>query len=134
MEYKRPLSPHLQIYNIFSKAMTSGPSFLNRATGSVLAVGLIYLGAWLFCLALGQTYYQGYITFITSWFGWLSLLGISGAFYYHLVNGIRFLVFDMGYWLTKKEVYISGIVMILITLCLYVATWVYILLINLGRI
>ena len=134
MSYKRPISPHLQIYNIFSKAMTSGPSILNRLTGSILAVGLIYLCAWLFCLAMGKSYYEGYISFITSWFGWLSLVGISAAFYYHLVNGIRFLVFNMGYWLTKREVYISGIFMILISLGLYIATWVYILLINLKGV
>lgn len=134
MTYKRPISPHLQIYNIFSKSMTSGPSFLNRATGTMLSVGLIYMCAWLFCLALGKNYYEGYITFITSWFGWLSLLGITAAFYYHLVNGIRFLVFSAGYWLTKKEVYISGIFMIIIAMFLYICTWAYIVLIHLKGV
>jgi succinate dehydrogenase / fumarate reductase cytochrome b subunit len=131
MTYKRPISPHLQIYNIFSASMTSGPSFLNRATGSVLAVGLIYLCAWLLCAAMGKQYYDGYIVFITSWFGWLSLVGISAAFYYHISNGIRFLLFSFGYLLTKKQLFVSGVAMITIALALFFSTWGYVLFVNL---
>ncbi len=127
MENKRPISPHLQIYNIFSKDMTSGPSFLNRMTGIISAVGLLYLAAWLFCAAMGETHYRFYMWFITSWFGYLSLVGFTFAFYYHLINGMRFLIFDLGYWLTKKELFLSGVGMILFTIMSGVATWAVIL-------
>lgn len=127
MENKRPISPHLQIYNIFSKDMTSGPSFLNRITGIISAVGLVYLTAWLFCAAMGETYYDYYLWFITSWFGYLSLVGFTFAFYYHLINGMRFLIFDLGFWLTKKEMFLTGVGMILFTLIASIATWAIIL-------
>ncbi|MDR0484991.1 MAG: succinate dehydrogenase, cytochrome b556 subunit [Alphaproteobacteria bacterium] len=127
MENKRPISPHLQIYNIFSKDMTSGPSFLNRFTGIISTVGLIYLAAWLVCLAMGEVYYDYYLWFITSWFGYLSLVGFTFAFYYHLINGLRFLIFDLGYWLTRKSMFISGVWMIILTLITSVGTWAFIL-------
>lgn len=127
MENKRPISPHLQIYNIFSKEMTSGPSFLNRFTGIISAVGLVYLTAWLFCAAMGETYYGYFLWFITSWFGYLSLVGFTFAFYYHLINGMRFLIFDLGYWLTKKSMFLSGVGMIFFTLIASIVTWAIIL-------
>ncbi len=124
---KRPISPHLQVYNIFSKEMTSGPSFFNRVTGIISTVGLLYLSSWLFCLAMGDTYYNYFIVFITSWFGYLSLVGFTIAFYYHLINGLRFLIFDLGYWLTKKEVFLSGVGMIMLSMAASLLTWVWIL-------
>lgn len=124
---RRPISPHLQIYNIFSAQLTSGPSFLNRATGIVLAVGLIYMCIWLFTAALGEVYYDYFLRFITSWFGYLSLLGISLCFFYHLINGIRFLIFDLGYMITKKAVFVSGMYMIVLTVVCFVLMWSYIL-------
>ncbi|MDR2007537.1 MAG: succinate dehydrogenase, cytochrome b556 subunit [Alphaproteobacteria bacterium] len=126
MENKRPISPHLQIYNIFSKDMTSGPSFLNRITGIISAFGLIYLTVWLVCLAMGDIYYEYFIWFITSWFGYLSLIGFTFAFYYHLINGLRFLIFDLGYWLSRKSMFISGVWMIIFTLAGSTATWAFI--------
>jgi len=123
---RRPISPHLQIYNIFSAQLTSGPSFLNRATGMGLAVGLIYLCAWLFMLSLGEIYYNYFLKFITSWFGYLSLLGISLCFFYHLINGIRFLIFDLGYMITKRAVFISGIYMLILTVLCFTLMWAYI--------
>ena len=126
MENKRPISPHLQVYNIFSKEMTSGPSFLNRATGIILTVGLIYFAAWLITAAIGQGAYNIFLAFITSWFGWLSLFGFSCAFFYHLVNGLRFLIFDLGYFLTKRSMFLTGWGMVLITALLVIITWVYI--------
>ena len=126
IERKRPISPHLQVYNIFSKEMTSGPSFLNRFTGIALTVGLLYLVAWLFCMASGKESYDSFLTFITSWFGYLSLFGFTCAFYYHLVNGSRFLIFDLGYRLTKSGMFLSGLGMLLLTGLLVLATWFYI--------
>lgn len=130
MDYKktlaRPISPHLQIYNIFSKTMSSGPSIIQRITGVILVVGLIYLCAWLFSAAMGENSYNLFLRFITSWFGYLSLLGFSLCFYYHIFNGIRFLIFNLGYWLTKKNVMISGWCMVVITLLVWIVTWLYV--------
>ncbi|MGV3278084.1 succinate dehydrogenase, cytochrome b556 subunit [Rickettsiales bacterium LUAb2] len=126
MAYKRPLSPHLQIYNIFSKTMSSGPSIIHRFTQVVLMVSVIYLVALVVCASMGEEYYNGYIKFMTSWFGYISMLGISLCFYYHLVNGIRFLAFNLGYWLSRRAIFISGVFMLLITFVLWLITWIYI--------
>jgi len=38
----------------------------------------------------------------------LLLLGLSGAFFYHLGNGIRHLVWDAGYGFDKRVARMSG--------------------------
>lgn len=105
---KRPISPHLQIYNIFSKEMTSGISILHRIAGVGLLVGLVYILAWLFCLSLSEVAYDHFIIFMKSWFGMLSLYGLLACFIFYILTEIRFLIFATGYGLEKKQVKYSG--------------------------
>lgn len=90
---ERPLSPHLQVYRWQVQMVTS---ILHRATGIVLAVGLIGLVWGLLALAAGRERWAAFAACAGSPFGKLVLFGFSWALAYHLINGIRHLVQDAG--------------------------------------
>jgi len=90
----RPLSPHISIYRW---PITMALSILHRATGIALSVGFIVLVAWLFDAAAGPDAYAVFQSVMGSIFGKLLLIGWSFAFFYHLCNGIRHLVWDAGH-------------------------------------
>jgi succinate dehydrogenase / fumarate reductase cytochrome b subunit len=91
---ERPLSPHLQVYRWQVQMVTS---ILHRATGIVLAVGMVGLVWGLLALAAGPERWAAFTACAGSPFGKLVLLGFSWALAYHLVNGIRHLVQDAGH-------------------------------------
>jgi succinate dehydrogenase / fumarate reductase cytochrome b subunit len=101
----RPLSPHLQIYK---PQITSVMSITHRATGIALAAGTLLLTAWIVSVALGPEAHAGVAAFAGSWFGRLLLLGWSAALFYHLLNGIRHLVWDAGYGFDLARMQSSG--------------------------
>ena len=113
--HPRPLSPHLQVYR---PQLTSITSILHRITGIGLAVGLLYLVCWLVAAASGLEAFDRLQSFNGSIIGKLLLLGWSVAFFYHLLNGIRHLAWDMGYGfrvptakLTAALVYIGSLLL-----------------------
>ena len=89
----RPLSPHLQVYRWQVQMVTS---ILHRATGIVLAVGLIGLVWGLLALAAGPERWAAFTACAGSPFGKIVLFGFSWALAFHLINGIRHLVQDAG--------------------------------------
>lgn len=90
---ERPLSPHLQVYRWQVQMVTS---ILHRATGVVLAVGLLGLVWGLLALAAGPERWAAFAACAGSPFGKVVLFGFSWALAYHLINGIRHLVQDAG--------------------------------------
>jgi succinate dehydrogenase / fumarate reductase cytochrome b subunit len=90
---ERPLSPHLQVYRWQVQMVTS---ILHRATGIVLALGMLGLVWGLLALAAGPERWAAFAACAGSPFGKLVLLGFSWALAYHLINGIRHLVQDAG--------------------------------------
>ena len=91
----RPLSPHLQIYR---PQWTWVPSILHRITGVGLAIGGIVVVWWLTAAAVGgRDYFVLVDGLVTSWIGHLVLLGLTWSLAYHLLNGIRHLVWDAGF-------------------------------------
>ena len=90
----RPLSPHLSIYRW---PITMTLSILHRVTGVGLSVGFAVWAAWLFSAMLGAEAYAGVIAMLGTVVGKVLLIGWSFAFFFHLSNGIRHLVWDMGW-------------------------------------
>lgn len=101
----RPLSPHLQVYR---PQITSVLSILHRITGVVLALGIIPLVYWFAALAGGPAAYEEAYGVLSSGFVQLLLLGWVLAFSYHLLNGIRHLLWDAGWGFELRQVYASG--------------------------
>ncbi|XP_018301933.1 succinate dehydrogenase cytochrome b560 subunit, mitochondrial [Mycetomoellerius zeteki] len=107
MRLKRPLSPHLTIYQV---QLTALLSVTHRTTGIMLASYAMFLG-------LGTLLIPGGIPcFIETvdnlclplpvLFAGKTLLALPAT--YHTFNGIRHLAWDLGMFLTIKEVYSTG--------------------------
>ena len=119
----KPLSPHLQIYR---PQLTSVLSISHRASGIFLGTaGLLALVAWLGSIALGPSQYEMTMNFLRHPLMLPVLLLWTGAFYYHLSNGIRHLFWDMGVGFELSTAYRSGYAVIVSTVTLTSATWIY---------
>lgn len=123
---QRPLSPHLQIWRWGPHMFVS---ILHRATGDGMAVvGLGVLVWWLGALASGPAAYTAFVNTATSPFGYVILVGLSWAFFTHMMSGLRHFVLDIGagYELDTNRMWsiASPIIAILLTS----AFWSYILL------
>jgi len=90
----RPLSPHLQIWKWGPHMLTS---ILHRVTGDGMAiVGLGVFLWWLGALASGPDAYETFTTIMTSPVGYIVLVGLTWAFFTHLMSGLRHFVLDIG--------------------------------------
>ena len=90
----RPLSPHLTIWRWGPHMLVS---ILHRVTGGALAVaGLALLVWWLSALSDGADAYADFAKIATHPVGLVVLVGITWAFFQHLMSGIRHLQMDSG--------------------------------------
>ncbi|MEM1383584.1 MAG: succinate dehydrogenase, cytochrome b556 subunit [Pseudomonadota bacterium] len=105
----RPLSPHLQIYKL---GITGNLSILHRLTGVALTFGALLGVFWFLAAATGPQYFAIVDAIMTSWIGNLILLGSLWALAYHTLNGIRHLVWDLGYGFDLDDVRKSGIAVV----------------------
>ncbi len=91
---QRPLSPHLQIWRWGPHMLVS---ILHRATGDGMAfVGLGVLVWWLAAIAGGPASYETFTDLMTTPIGWIVLVGLSWAFFTHMMSGLRHFVLDIG--------------------------------------
>jgi succinate dehydrogenase / fumarate reductase cytochrome b subunit len=118
----RPLSPHLQIYR---KQITSVMSILHRISGIVLSFGAFVLAWWLLAVAQGGDAYARAAACLASPFGKLALFGFSLALVYHLLNGIRHLLWDVGWGFQIPQVYKSGYTVAALTVVFTAAIWFF---------
>jgi succinate dehydrogenase / fumarate reductase cytochrome b subunit len=118
---QRPLSPHLQVYRW---QITMAMSIVHRATGIVLSGGAVVLVFWLLALASGPDAFKTAQAIAGSWFGYLCLFAWTFSLFYHLANGIRHLVWDMGYGFEIKQFYASGWITLLASIGLTALAWV----------
>ena len=121
---QRPLSPHLQVYKWQVQMATS---ILHRATGVVLAVGLLAMVWGLVALAGGPERWEAFAACVGSTFGQLVLFGFSWALAYHLLNGIRHLVQDAGHGFAIADFVRSSWVSIIGSVLLVAAVWAIVL-------
>ena len=120
----RPLSPHLSVYK-FKYTLLS--SILNRLTGMALSVGLIALTYWLLSIARGADAQAHAQALLCAPLMKLFLAAMVISFCYHLVAGIRHLVWDTGRGLerstSQKSAWLVGVLSIL--LMLFIAYWLW---------
>ena len=123
LKKERPLSPHLQIYK---PQITSISSILHRLSGVALTLGLFMMAWALIALASGRESYEFFIEFCQSILGQLILIGMTGAFFYHMSTGLRHFILDSGFLYEKKIASLSGWIVLAIATVLTGATWAYI--------
>lgn len=108
-----PISPHLQIYK---PQITSLLSISHRVTGFALNFSLIILVSGLLCITLGEVYFLLFIEILNTIplkiILFLTLLGFS----YHLLNGIRHIFWDFGFFLENRSSAIFGYIVIIFSL------------------
>ena len=95
----RPLSPHLTIYR---PQLTSITSILIRITGNALILSTLLIVWWLFSAATSVQYFQVADGIMNSWFGKLVLIASLWAVWYHLLGGVRHLIWDRAIGLDLK--------------------------------
>ncbi len=98
-------------------------SIVHRATGAALYFGTLLLLWWLVATAAGPDSYATAQNIIGSFFGRLVLFGFSWALVYHLLNGIRHLVWDTGRGFAVPTARASGWTVLILSLVLTLATW-----------
>jgi succinate dehydrogenase / fumarate reductase cytochrome b subunit len=104
---KRPLSPFM-IGPYCRPQLTSVLSLLHRGTGVFLALGAFALAAWLVAVAGGSQAYADFQALLASLPGKLLMLAMLASLSYHLLNGIRHLLWDIGWGFELPQAYASG--------------------------
>lgn len=117
MKLGRRLSPHLSIYK---KQLTSVLSIFLRMSGCVLAVGVWAIGL---CGLLSNVNIDAMVDQVQKSDSLKTLLTlvkicIALPFAYHVVGGIRHLLWYLNIFLSKKMVYMTGYISILLSLIL----------------
>jgi succinate dehydrogenase / fumarate reductase cytochrome b subunit len=94
LEQRRPLSPHLQIYQ-WSPTMAA--SIAHRVTGVGLYIGALLL-AWYLLAAAGDAHsFQNASAVFGSFLGQLILFGYTFALLLHAIGGLRHAIWDAGH-------------------------------------
>ncbi|MAV01041.1 MAG: succinate dehydrogenase, cytochrome b556 subunit [Rhodobacteraceae bacterium] len=106
----RPLSPHLDIYQY---QITWTVSIMHRITGVAMTLGLILIVAWLVAAAFSPELFSLIDGVLRSWIGMIIIFGSLWAFWFHFLNGIRHLFWDLGYGFNLSTVWRSGWVVVL---------------------
>ncbi len=116
----RPLSPFTTIWRWH---ITMVASILHRLSGVALYGGAFVFTAWLVAAAMGQTVYGRFTALAGSVPGLVVLFGLTLALCFHLLNGVRHLVWDSGAGYEKQTAERSAWAVLVLALLLTVAIW-----------
>lgn len=113
------MSPYM-IGPYYKPQLTSMLSIASRLTGVFLtAVSLPLFLWWILALMSGPEAFAMVGEFMSSLIGRAIVLFSAFSVCYHLMNGIRHLVWDTGSMLEIKDVYQSGYVMVVASVILF---------------
>ena len=119
---KNPLSPHLQIYRWHISSLLS---ITHRISGVINLLSLILIFFWLIALSLGESNYESFLLIINSFIGKFILIGFTWSMSFHLLSGLRHLIWDLGYGFEIQTANISGIIVIISSLALTIIFWLF---------
>ena len=112
----RPLSPHLSVYRMYRYSLAT--SIANRFTGVALSAGLLLLVYWLTAVAGGARSYARAARLLSLAPAKLLYAVLIAAFCYHLVAGVRHLVWDTGHLLERAQSQRSAWLVVAVSLVL----------------
>ena len=119
-DFKNPLSPHLQIYRWHISSLLS---ITHRISGVINLLSLILIFFWLLVLSFDQSIYKLFLLMANSFFGKFILIGFTWSMTFHVLSGIRHLIWDLGYGFEIKTAKISGIIVIISSFILTIIFW-----------
>jgi succinate dehydrogenase / fumarate reductase, cytochrome b subunit len=121
----RPLSPHLTVYRM--SRYTLATSIFNRFTGVALSLALLLLVYWLLAVAGGGRQFARAEWVLSLPVMKLVYAALIVAYCYHLVAGLRHLVWDTGRGLERAQAQRSArlVVAVSIALMLVLAYWAW---------
>lgn len=118
---QRPISPFM-IGPHYRPQMTSLMSITHRATGVFLSViGAPLMLWWIIATAAGPEAFSAFEASMGSPIGMLALAATVFCLCYHLLNGIRHLVWDTGRALDMKTATAGGWLVLIVTVVLAAA-------------
>ena len=117
----KPLSPHLSIYK---PQITSIMSISHRLSGTFQSFGNVMIFIFFLLILTGEKYYNFSMFFFNSYLGRVFTFLYIFSLCYHMCNGIRHLVWDLGYGFELKNVYYSGYATIAIAVIINSLVWV----------
>ena len=120
IDNQNPLSPHLQIYRWHISSLLS---ITHRISGVINLFALILIFFWLLVLSFGEINYESFLLLINSFIGKFFLIGFTWSMSFHLLSGLRHLIWDFGYGFEIKTANISGIIVIISSLILTITFW-----------
>ncbi|KAF0282358.1 succinate dehydrogenase, cytochrome b556 subunit [Spiribacter roseus] len=116
----RPLSPHLQVYRLPFTALTS---ISHRISGVLLSGGALVLVYWVVAAAAGPQAYATASSILSSLPVQVLIFLWTFVLFYHLCNGIRHLIWDVGYGFDLKTAQRSGQIAIGAAAALTLIAW-----------
>ena len=116
----RPLSPHLSVYRW---QVTNTLSIIHRLSGVALYLGSLLLPIWIAAIAYSGSFGQVILSLISHPISKFPLIGLTFAFFYHSLNGIRHLLWDIGKGFETRELKISGAIVVILSLILTALFW-----------
>lgn len=116
----RPLSPHLQVYRLPFTALTS---ISHRISGVLLSGGALVLVYWVVAAAAGPQAYATASSILSSLPVQVLIFLWTFVLFYHLCNGIRHLVWDVGHGFDLKTAQRSGQIAIGAAAALTLIAW-----------
>jgi len=118
-QQERPLSPFMT----YRWQYTNTLSILHRATGVFMVFGLPLLVYWLLAMSSGIESYTRALQVFASPLIKAACFLWTLSFMYHLLNGVRHLVWDVGYGFERAVARKSGWAVFIGALVLTAITW-----------
>ncbi len=116
----RPLSPHLQVYR---PQLTSVMSISHRISGILLSLGMVVVVLWVLALASGPEAFERINSLLATPIGLVAMLVWTFSLFYHLLNGIRHLLWDAGWLLDLRGAYASGWIVLVASVVMTAVVW-----------
>ena len=118
--FKQPISPHLSIYK---PQITSILSIIHRFTGIFLSIATLYFSLWIIALAFNFNVFSILHMLLQTIVGRAFLFFTTWSFFYHLLNGIRHLIWDIGYGFSIKSINLTGWIVVILSFVLNLLIW-----------
>lgn len=120
-QLERPLSPFMHYRWQYSNTL----SILHRVSGIFLSLGFALLVYWVVAVQQGSAAYESAFAVLTSPLAKLGYFLWLLAFFYHFLNGIRHLCWDVGYGFEKGTARTTGWLVFISALVLGLITFFY---------